>query len=221
MVCSSTPYVVTQADVDAGSVKNAATAKGTPPGSATPVVTPPSKTTTPTPDPAPGLSLVKSAALTKDANGDELAGVGDEITYYFDLANTGNITLKDVTVDDELLAEFDLSVTCPSTTLAPGQEMQCVSDVYVATQADIAAGYVRNIATAEGKTPPPPGGDKPRTVKTPPSVVDVPTADEEPSGFLAFTGSNTVPYVTAGLLLLMVGLALVLVASRRRDPQAP
>jgi uncharacterized repeat protein (TIGR01451 family)/LPXTG-motif cell wall-anchored protein len=184
------------------------------------VVTPPSKTTTPTPVPAPGLSLVKSASITKDANGDDLAGVGDEITYYFDLANTGNVTLKDVTVDDELLAEFDVTVTCPSTTLAPGQEMECVSDVYVTTQADIDAGYVRNVATASGKTPPPPGGDTPRTVKTPPSVVDVPTADEEPPGVLAFTGSNTVPYVATGLLLLVVGLALVLVARRRREGEA-
>jgi LPXTG-motif cell wall-anchored protein len=216
MTCTSSPYVVTQADADAGSVANTATAQGTPP-TGPPVVTPPSRTTTPTPDPAPGLSLVKSAALTHDANGDELAGVDDEITYYFDLANTGNVRLKDVAVDDELLAEFDVTVTCPSTTLAPGEEMQCVSSAYVATRGDIDAGYVRNIATANGKTPPPPGTHTPGSVKTPPSVVDVPTDD--PPGLLAFTGSNTAPYVAAGVLLLMVGLALVLVARRRREPQ--
>jgi LPXTG-motif cell wall-anchored protein len=79
---------------------------------------------------------------------------------------------------------------------------------------------VRNIATASGKTPPPPGGGTPPPVRTPPSAVDVPTADEEPPGGLAFTGSNTVPYVATGLLLLMVGLALVLVARRRRDHEA-
>ena len=80
------------------------------------------------------------------------------------------------------------------------------------TQADIDAGRVRNVATAEGTTPP--GG----TVTSPPSVVEVPTADEPDSfGSLAFTGSNVVPSVALGLLLLVMGLLMVLVARRRRE----
>ena len=122
-------------------------------------MTPPSTTTTPTPEAAPGLSLVKTAAITKDANGDELAGVDDEVTFTFHLENTGNVTLEDVGVDDETLADLGVPVSCPTTTLAPGAEMDCVSGVYLVTQADIEAGRVRNVATAEATTPPPPGSD--------------------------------------------------------------
>ena len=42
--CTAT-YVTTQADVDRGKVTNAATTHGLPPGSTTPVVSPPSETT--------------------------------------------------------------------------------------------------------------------------------------------------------------------------------
>ena len=90
--------------------------------------------------------------------------------------------------------------------------MDCASDVYVVTQADIDAGRVLNVATAEGETP---GGG----VTSPPSVVEVPTADDggQP-GFLAFTGSNVASSVAVGLLLLVMGLLMVLVARRRREP---
>ena len=46
-------------------------------------MTPPSTTTTDTPKPAPGLSLLKTAAISTDANHDGLAGVGDQITFTF------------------------------------------------------------------------------------------------------------------------------------------
>ena len=111
---------MSQADVDAGTVRNSATASGTPP-TGPPVVTPPSTTTTPTPTPAPGLTLVKTAVITDDANSDDKAGVGDEITFTFTMENTGNVTLSDVDVDDQLVAPAgpEVAVICPSTTLAP------------------------------------------------------------------------------------------------------
>jgi LPXTG-motif cell wall-anchored protein len=90
--------------------------------------------------------------------------------------------------------------------------MECTSDVYVVTQADIDAGRVRNVATAAAVTPP---GDE---VKSPPSVVDVPTARDASLGLLAFTGSNPVPFLATGVLLVLAGLALVFVARRRREP---
>ena len=155
---------------------------------------------------------MKSAAITHDANGDGLAGVDDEITFTFHVKNTGNVTLTDVGIDDELLAELGIAVSCPATTLAPAAEMDCISDVYVVTQADIDAGRVLNVATAGGTTPP--GGG----VTSPPSVVEVPTApDSGPPGSLAFTGSNVVSSVAVGLLLLVLGLLMVLVARRRRE----
>ena len=47
---------------------------------------------------------MKSAALTKDTNSDDLAGVGDEITFTFTVHNAGQVTLHDVTIDDQLVA---------------------------------------------------------------------------------------------------------------------
>jgi hypothetical protein len=52
-------------------------------------------------------------------------------------------------------------------------------------------------------------------------VVEGPTAQDVGAfGFLAFTGSNTVPCLAAGLLLLALGLLVVLWSRRRREPQA-
>ena len=169
-MCTSSVYVVTQADVDAGTVRNSATASGTPP-TGPPVVTPPSTTTTPTPTPAPGLALVKTAAITDDANDDDKAGVGDEITFTFHVENTGNVTLTGITVADQLVAPAApaVSVTCPGTTLAPGAEMDCTSSAYVVTQADVDAGSVDNSATASGTPPTVP------PVVTPPSTTTTPT----------------------------------------------
>ena len=161
MDCTSSAYVVTQADVDAGSVDNSATASGTPPKGPE-VVTPPSTTTTETPS-SPGLSLVKTAAITKDANTDGLAGVGDEVTFTFTIHNSGAVTLHDVSVDDQLVAPAGpaVTVTCPSTTVAPGADLVCTSSVYVVTQADVDAESVRNSATASGTPPTGPAGRDP------------------------------------------------------------
>ncbi|MBF4632779.1 hypothetical protein ITJ42_16310, partial [Clavibacter michiganensis subsp. phaseoli] len=69
-------YTLTQADVDAGSITNAATATGTPPpGTELPPV-PPSEVTVPTPQ-SPSLSIVKSADVT------EITAAGQVVTYTF------------------------------------------------------------------------------------------------------------------------------------------
>jgi uncharacterized repeat protein (TIGR01451 family) len=82
-------YVVTAQDTQAGSVKNAVTSTGTPPNG--PSVSATDNVTQPTQTPAPGLTLEKTAAITKDANKDDLAGVGDEITFTFHVQNTGEV----------------------------------------------------------------------------------------------------------------------------------
>ncbi|MFC7501860.1 hypothetical protein, partial [Nocardioides sp. GCM10030258] len=85
------PYVITQADVDAGTVENVATATGTPPSG--PVVeSPESPTVTPT-EGAAGIDLVKTA------DRDDLV-VGDTMTYTFVATNTGTVTLSDVQIEE-------------------------------------------------------------------------------------------------------------------------
>ncbi|GAA2165302.1 hypothetical protein GCM10009845_22550 [Pedococcus bigeumensis] len=212
LTCTASPYVVTQADVDAGSVANSATATGVPP-TGPPVVSPPSDTTTPTPS-NPGIRLTKVAYLD-DRDGDGKAGVGELISYEFTVENTGSVTLTNVHVDDPMLAQRHLTITCPGDSLGPGDVMVCVSSDYTVTQAEVDAGVVANVATATGV---PPHGDP---VGSPPSKADVPTTtapptEEHPASSLAFTGSNVFGAVTLGGLLLLAGLALTLVTSRRR-----
>jgi uncharacterized repeat protein (TIGR01451 family) len=159
--CTAT-YSTTQADVDAGSVPNTATAQGTPPGSTTPAVSAPS-TATVSASQAPGISVVKSASPTI------FSKAGQTITYSFLVTDTGNVTMSAVQVNDTDLPGLS-AITCPSATLAPGIGETC-SATYSTTQADVDAGSVSNTATAQG-TPP-------RTttpVMSDPSTATVPAA---------------------------------------------
>ncbi|MET8701711.1 hypothetical protein ABZW10_22995 [Kitasatospora sp. NPDC004723] len=160
-------YTVTQADVDAGSVKNTATATGTPP-KGEPPVSPPSGTTVTTTD-QPGLSVLKSATSGKE---DKLVA-GEKITYSFAVRNTGNVTLKDIKITEgEFTGHGKLDpLTCPkeAATLAPGTTVTCTAG-YTVTQADVDAGSVKNTATATGT---PPRGEPP---VSPPSEVELPQA---------------------------------------------
>ncbi|QSR24236.1 hypothetical protein CFH99_01180 [Nocardioides aromaticivorans] len=181
MECTAT-YVVTQADVDAGQVDNAATTTGTPPSG--PKVTDEDDVTVPGTQ-APELELLKRVASVDDVNGNGLTDLGDEINYVFDLENTGNVTLTDVAVDDPLLAGLGITVTCDPTTLAPGASVTCTADEpYVITQADVDAGTVENVATATGT---PPSGP---VVETPESPTVTPL-DGEPAIELVKTADKT------------------------------
>ncbi|MFF9318548.1 DUF6923 family protein, partial [Streptomyces sp. NPDC014738] len=145
-VTCTASYEVTQADVDAGSIKNSATATGTPPGGTEPPVSPPSEVTVPAPaDPA--LEVVKTAKTEKPG---ELV-VGEKVEYAFLVKNTGNVTLKDVKVNEgEFTGTGKLSdVVCPdgAASLAPGASVTCTAS-YEVTQADVDAGSIKNSATA-------------------------------------------------------------------------
>jgi hypothetical protein len=147
MTCHAT-HTITQADVHAGQVVNAAVVTGRPPtgppvaGGDTAIVTAVH---------LPGIELKKSAFPTAyDA-------AGETITYSYLVANTGNVTLHGVTVADDRLG----TITCPATQLAPGKSMTCEA-AYAVTQADVDAGQVANSAVVTGQPPTGPpvaGGD--------------------------------------------------------------
>jgi uncharacterized repeat protein (TIGR01451 family) len=166
-------YVVTQADVDAGTISNTATASGTPPGSTTPV-TSPSSTATVTATPAPDLTVVKSAS--SGGLPVTVLMLGQVIDYSFVVTNTGNVTLNNITVADTAFNGSGTPpvVSCPSTSLAPGDQLHCTA-TYTVTQTDVDAGQLTNTAVATGT---PPGSTTP--VSSPPSTVTVP-AEQLPS----------------------------------------
>ncbi|GII81977.1 hypothetical protein Sru01_69590 [Sphaerisporangium rufum] len=154
---------------------NTAVARGTPPSG--PQITSPPSTATVTATSAPALALLKRS--TPPA----YSFVGQVLTYSFDLVNTGNRTLTAVSVADTAFSGTGPPpvITCPVTTLDPGQTTTC-SGTYVVTQEDIDAGELTDTAIATG-TPPtgPPIQSDPYTLIVPdddlPAVTLVKTAD--------------------------------------------
>jgi uncharacterized repeat protein (TIGR01451 family) len=182
-VTCTTTYIVTQADFDAGSLTNSATATGTPPQGDSPV-SPPSEVTIPSGNTDPALTLVKSSDLAT------VTTAGQTVNYSFLVTNTGNVTLAAVAIAD---TEFSgtggpLSIACPTgaQSLAPGAQVTC-SASYLVTQADIDAGTITNAATASGT---PPEGDP---IDTPPSEVDIDVVESP-----AITVDKTADPATAG-----------------------
>jgi len=130
-------YVVTQPDLDAGSILNTASALGTSPTGATQSA---SDSAVMTIDPAAQtrvLGLEKSASLSG------FAAVGDEIFYAIEVSNLGNLTLQDVVIEDAALG-----LRCVIGALAPlASDDSCVGS-HVVTQDDVDAGSYVNEATA-------------------------------------------------------------------------
>jgi len=138
-VACTASYTVTQADLDAGSVTNLASARA---GSTTSNTDSETATGTRT----PGMSLDKSAIESSYAT------VGQVLHYTYLVTNTGNVTLTGLSLVDD-----QEPVTCvppvPGASLAPGASMSCTA-THTVTQADVDAGSVTNLATADSDQTP-------------------------------------------------------------------
>jgi uncharacterized repeat protein (TIGR01451 family) len=143
--CTGT-YTVTQADIDAGSITNTATASGTPPTG--PAVTSAPSSATVAAHQVAGLSLLKTATPTT------VTAAGQTVTYSFAVTNTGNQTLTGVSVAETAFSGAGTPpvADCPVTTLAPQASTTCTG-TYTVTQADIDAGSITNTAIASGAPP--------------------------------------------------------------------
>jgi uncharacterized repeat protein (TIGR01451 family) len=150
--CSAT-YVVTPADVSAGSVLNTATAQGTAPGASTPINSPPSSVTVP----FAAIGILKQVCGTEVAtacgpggHGPWLSSVdvpeGDTAYWKVTVTNTGDTPVTGVTVSDPLAPACDTS----GATLAVGASLSTYC-----TSPDISATVV-NVATTSfaGEQPP-------------------------------------------------------------------
>ncbi|ACZ20874.1 conserved repeat protein [Sanguibacter keddieii DSM 10542] len=221
-VDASATYVLTQEDVDRGSVTNVAVATGTP--QVGPPVSDDDTATVPT-DPRAGISLVKTAALAPGAAG----AVGDTVTFTFEVTSRGTATLTSVAVTDALPGLSELtygSWPAAEGTLAPGESVTATATL-VLTQEHVDAGSVRNLATVSGVSPS--GGvvsatDEvtlavPGTPVPPADGADPSVADPAPSGpgTLPWTGAAVTGLAVLAAALLVAGLLLV----RRRQATRP
>ncbi|MFC3879250.1 gliding motility-associated C-terminal domain-containing protein, partial [Algoriphagus namhaensis] len=131
-----TSYTITQADVDAGSVTNAATGTGqTPDGGG---ISGGGQVTVP-------AGQVPSIEILKEADKSSVSEVGEVITYTLTVTNTGNVALTDVSIEDPKLSYSenigDLGVG----------ESQQITLTYIVTISDILdQGDILNVAEVDG-----------------------------------------------------------------------
>ncbi|MEY9850520.1 hypothetical protein ABH923_000198 [Leifsonia sp. EB41] len=176
--CTAT-YTLTQADIDQGDVTNTATSHGTPPTG--PAVSSAPDTISAPGNPAPAITVDKTATPAT------VAAQGDVVSYQFAVTNSGNVTLKDVTVDETAFSGSGATpaVTCPAeaATMVPGARVVCTAS-YTLTQTDADQSQLINTATATGTPPASAGGP----VTSAPSTATVAVA-ENPALALVKTAS--------------------------------
>jgi hypothetical protein len=137
VICTAVDYVVTQDDIDFGSVTNLATASadGT---------TSNQDTVTVDATQNPSIAIEKS---TNGEDADDDPGPYIEVDYPVNWAyvvtNTGNVTLTGVTVVDDQ----DVTVNCSKDKLAVGGSMTCMAFGWAVS------GQYANLGTADGTGP--------------------------------------------------------------------
>ena len=151
-------YTVTESDL-AGSVENTASAKGHDPDDPDHTVEDEDSTENPTADENPDFEVVKKV-ISEPANGEAYA-LGEEILYQITVTNTGNVTLTDILVEDELTGNTGKDAFKTGTLEPVIGDAKPVEDVnfqtfetsYVVKETDLgskaAFGHVYNVATGK------------------------------------------------------------------------
>ena len=145
LTCEGT-YLVTPADASAGRRSNTATAAGTAPGGGN--VQGSDTLTVPVTAPDPQVTVTKAMVANDDANDSGSIDPGDTLTYSIVVANTGNVVLTDITLEDSLLP---IDSALPAS-LPPGGSVTCTSRLPV-TQAHQDTGSIPNRVVASGRSP--------------------------------------------------------------------
>lgn len=205
--CTAT-YATTQADIDAGTVRNTATVSGVAPGDEV-IVSEPSTVTIAAP-PAAAITIVKTADRTM------VVRPGESITYSFLVTNTGNVTLTGAAVTETAFSGTGTSpaIVCPAgpATLSPGATTTCTA-VYAIAAADMGLGEITNTAVATGL--PPTGA----AVTSDPSSATVTVF----ALTLPLTGGTSADHVVllGGSAMFVAGLLAVWHLRRLRRQQGP
>ncbi|MHC1631176.1 MAG: DUF7507 domain-containing protein [Methanotrichaceae archaeon] len=97
---------------------------------------------------APGIEVVKTASLDGTCPGSDTLDVdiGDTVTFCFNVTNTGDVTLTEITVSDDVYG----SVSLGTTSLAPG-ESTVGTITHIVVESDVLS--VTDTATATGTDP--------------------------------------------------------------------
>lgn len=199
-VCAGPDAILTQAEIDAGEIVNAATATGTGTGDEPPTA----ETTIVTPIEAqPAIALAKTGGDYVDANGNNRMDAGDTVAFRFTVTNTGAVTLTDLVIDDPQLGGI---LDCALPDIAPDGVAACGPILYTLTAADVAKGEVVNVATVSGAA----NGLVVTAAAT--ATVDIEA--------LAVTGGVVAGLGWAIALLIIGALILLITRMRRRDAQA-
>ena len=143
------PYSLGIEDVDSGQFATTAIATATSPDAAQ-VSSAPATSTTPIAA-QPSLKLKFEPVHKTDVNGNGQLDAGDTLAYSLLLTNTGNVTVKQVTVSDEKSS----GVTCVHTPgpvdIPSAMPFRCLGNLpYTITARDVARGVVFNPAVAFG-----------------------------------------------------------------------
>ncbi len=194
--CSGT-YLVTQDDIDTGSILNAASASGLTPQGAS--VDDDTTLTVGGPTPAPAFTLVKSATP------DPFGAVGTAITYTFTVQNTGNVTLTDLAITDDITTP---AYSCDIARLDVGEINDTCTLSYTVTQDDKDAGEIENTAEAEATDPNGTVVDREDTITTPaqPAVpgLKVVKTSSAPNSFLGSDITYTLRLINTGDVTLTI-----------------
>jgi len=155
LTCTAT-YVVTQADVDAGSIVNNATVSGTAPDGSS---TNDSDDETVSGVPNPQIEAVKTVANTLS----NPVQAGDVITYTITVDNIGNQSLSNITLDDTLTDGSGNVLTITGPTYVSGDtnidnnlavtETWTYAASFALTQSVIDSGGITNTVTVTGTSP--------------------------------------------------------------------
>ncbi|PKO02565.1 MAG: hypothetical protein CVU43_07410, partial [Chloroflexi bacterium HGW-Chloroflexi-5] len=177
---------VSQADLDAGSVTNIASASNG-------QVTSPTDTETATAVKSPALLIEKTVTST----GPYL--LGSTISYNIEVTNTGNVTLNNVSITDPAA----VLGTCPVTaTLAVGATKTCTA-THVVVAADVTSGSFTNTGIGDSDETTPVTSSVSSIITAPtiiPPVIPV-TGGTPPALLIPVTGGQLIP-VTGGTLIV-------------------
>ncbi|HWV22638.1 MAG TPA: hypothetical protein VNZ58_00455 [Thermomicrobiales bacterium] len=149
VTCTSI-YTLVQDDLDGGTHTGGASISGVGPDT-TPVTIEDAVAATAVQNPVLGFTVevrsVNDTPVTGAATG---LVIGDVVTYALIAANTGNVTLAGVEINDSLVTE-DLDCEQPAS-LAPGSSLTCMG-AWTITQDDVDQGFVTSDATATATAP--------------------------------------------------------------------